>query len=100
MFEWKGIYIMDSRDLYDDRKEYSLETGCAIAAPVIEPHILNEDVIVYSGMYTTTKQEQIEKISNIYASADFAKYCSIIGKDMSGGYISISTKMVKQFGIG
>ena len=24
---------MDSRDLYDDRKEYSLETGCAIAAP-------------------------------------------------------------------
>ena len=24
---------MDSRDLYDDRKEYSLETGCAITAP-------------------------------------------------------------------
>lgn len=69
------------------------------AAPVIEPHILDEDVIVYSGMYTTTKQEQLEEISDIFASANFAKYCSIIGKDMSGGYVSISTKMVKQFGI-
>lgn len=69
-------------------------------APVIEPHILDEDVIVYSGMYTTTKQEQLEEISDIFASANFAKYCSIIGKDMSGGYVSISTKMVKQFGIG
>lgn len=70
------------------------------AAPVIEPHILDEDVIVYSGMYTTTKQEQMERVSDIFASANFAKYCSIIGKDMSGGYVSISTKMVKQFGIG
>lgn len=70
------------------------------AAPVIKPHILDEDIIVYSGMYTTTKQEQIEKVSDIFASANFARYCSIIGKDMSGGYVSISTKMVKQFGIG
>ena len=69
-------------------------------ATVIKPHILDEDVIVYSGMYTTTKQEQIEEIFDIFASADFAKYCSIIGRDMSGGYVSISTKMVKQFGIG
>lgn len=55
---------------------------------------------MYSGMYTTTKQEQMERVSDIFASANFAKYCSIIGKDMSGGYVSISTKMVKQFGIG
>lgn len=70
------------------------------AVPVIKPHILDEDVIVYSGMYTTTKQGQMEKVSDIFASANFARYCSIIGKDMSGGYVSISTKMVKQFGIG
>lgn len=93
--------------------------------PVIEPHILDEDVIVYSGMYTTIdinlvispKMKQngdkendkyvfdealyeyaLKDVYNIFASEDFARYCSMIGKDMSGKYVGISTKMVKQFG--
>lgn len=95
------------------------------AAPVIEPHILDEDVIVYSGMYTTIdinlvispkiKQNgeresdkyifdearyeyALKDVYNIFISEDFVKYCSMIGKDMAGGYVGISTKMVKQFG--
>lgn len=93
--------------------------------PVIVPYILDEDVIVYSGMYTTVDinlvispkmksngEKEIDKyifdealyeyalkdVYNIFISDDFAKYCSMIGKDMSGGYVGISTKMVKQFG--
>lgn len=94
--------------------------------PIIKPYILDEDVIVYSGMYTTidinfvispkTKSngdKEIDKyifnkalydnalknVYNIFISDDFVKYCSMIGKDKSGGYVEISTKMVKQFGI-
>ena len=93
--------------------------------PKIVPHILDEDVIVYSGMYTTididivispkTKPDgnkEVDKyifdemlyeyalkdVYKIFQSPDFAKYCSMVGKDMAGGYVGISTKMVKQFG--
>lgn len=96
------------------------------STPIIKPYILDEDVIVYSGMYTTidinfvisskTKSNGNKKIDkyifdkalydnalknvyDIFISDDFAKYCSMIGKDKSGGYVEISTKMVKQFGI-
>lgn len=95
------------------------------STPVIEPHILDEDVIVYSGMYTTvdinlvisskTKSNgdkeinkyifdkalydnALKNVYDIFISDDFAKYCSMIGKDKSGSYVEISTKMVKQFG--
>lgn len=91
----------------------------------IEPHILDEDIIVYSGMYTTIDinivispkikssgnkdtdkyifdeslyEYALKEVSNIFKSDNFSKYCSIVGKDMSGGYIGISTKMVKSFG--
>lgn len=93
--------------------------------PQIIPYILDEDVIVYSGMYTTIDINIIvhpkyksngEKESDKYifdeamydyalkdvykilSSNDFAKYCAMVGKDMSGGYVGISTKMVKLFG--
>lgn len=93
--------------------------------PKIVPHILDEDVIVYSGMYTTIDinivispktnpdgNKEVDKyifdemlyeyalkdVYNIFQSPDFAKYCSMVGKDMAGGYVGISTKMVKQFG--
>ena len=94
--------------------------------PRVEPHILDNDVIVYSGMYTTidinniksrnlktAEDEKTDKfisfdeslyeyalknVYNIYASDEFGKYCSITGKDMSGGYVKISSQMVKKFG--
>lgn len=93
--------------------------------PVIIPHILDEDVIVYSGMYTTidinicispkynkdgkaasdkycfnnaTYDCELMEIKKIFESPEFAKYCSMVGKDMQGGYVGISTKMVKAFG--
>ena len=97
------------------------------AEPVIEPHILDGDVIVYSGMYTTIDidlvispkigpdggeesgryifdkdlyERALKDVYSIFVSDDFARYCSMTGKDMSGGYVCISTKTVKQFGVG
>lgn len=93
--------------------------------PQIEPYILDEDVVVYSGMYTTidinivispkTKKDgnkepdkylfdenmyeyALKDVYNIFKSDDFAKYSAMVGKDMAGGYVGISTNMVKQFG--
>lgn len=93
--------------------------------PKIIPYILDEDVVVYSGMYTTIdvnivispkfkangeKENDkyvfddrlynyaLKDVYNIFKSDVFAKYCAMVGKDMSGGYVGISTKMVKSFG--
>lgn len=94
--------------------------------PIIKPYILDEDVVVYSGIYTTINinncitpklttydnhennkyifnnqsyEDTLKKICTIFASTKFARYCSLIGKDVAGGYVSISTKMMKEFGI-
>lgn len=82
------------------------------AADTITPYILAEDVIVYSGIFTTMKIENymvddkfddikykkdINKLCNAMSSAEFARFCRLVGKDMSGGYKDISTKMVKQW---
>lgn len=96
------------------------------ATPVIEPHVLDEDVIVYSGMYTIInprafisseprcnendtsntnifhepfREDILESLCRIFASKDFARYCVLSGKPKSGGYVEVSTKMIKQFGI-
>ena len=66
--------------------------------PKIIPYILNDDTIVYSGIYITTDND-IEEIKKIFESKDFARYCSLVGKDMNGGYVSVSSKMVKNYGI-
>lgn len=95
-------------------------------SPVIRPYILEEDVLVYSGIYTTIDtgfvispklsqngdreddryvfdaelyERALSGVCDIYASDDFIRYCVMTGKDMSGGYIGISAKNVKQFGI-
>lgn len=66
--------------------------------PQITTYLLDENTVCYSGIYTTT-DENIEELKKIYESKDFSKYCSLVGKDMNGGYISISSKMIKHFGI-
>lgn len=94
-------------------------------SPVITPHILDEDVIVYSGIYTTIDTNivtfpktgnsghketdkyifdealydfALEEVNDIYTSPEFARYCALTGKDMAGGYVGLSTKIVKNFG--
>lgn len=65
--------------------------------PQIITYLLNENTVCYSGIYTTT-DENIEELKKIFESKDFSRYCSLVGKDMNGGYISVSSKMIKDYG--
>lgn len=68
-------------------------------SPSIIPYILDEDIVVYSGIYTIPNNYSINKLIHIFQSKDFEKYVTLVGKDMSGGYITISTKNVSEYGI-
>ena len=58
------------------------------------------DTLVYSGIYVTATSEEIfAKIKSVLTSKLFCKYCKIVGKSMSGGYKSISTRDIKNFKI-
>lgn len=68
--------------------------------PKIEPFILDKDVVVYSGRYITAEtKEELQKAYNIFKSEEFARYCALVGKNKSGGYVEVSTKAVKEFGV-
>ena len=68
--------------------------------PKIEPFILDDDVVVYSGRYVTAgTEEDLQKAYNIFKSEEFARYCALVGKNKAGGYVDVSTKAVKEFGV-
>ena len=68
--------------------------------PKIEPFMLDENVVVYSGRYITAEtEEELQKAYNIFKSEEFARYCALVGKNKSGGYVEVSTKAVKEFGV-
>lgn len=83
----------------------------------IDVHVVDEDVIVYSGIYITIDtsafissngskstfndelyDKELEEVRGILASQDFHKYCVLVGKDMQGGYVSVSSVFVKNYG--
>lgn len=64
----------------------------------IEVYLLPEDEFVYSGIFITgNSHEDLLKLKKILESKNFAKYCWLSGKDMSGGYKSINTKTIKDY---
>lgn len=60
---------------------------------------LPEDVFVYSGIFITKREPDTDwsVLDKILKSEEFYKYIRLTGKDLSGGYKSISTKQIKQF---
>lgn len=86
--------------------------------PNIIPFILDEDVIVYSGVYIVCDylniiekiksgayqlndfiyDKQLNELLDIFKSNDFARYLTIVGKDMQGGYVAVSSKNIKDYG--
>lgn len=60
---------------------------------------LDEDVFVYSGLFTIKKNEDVDfnKIKSVYESNDFIKYCKIVGKPISGNFCYVSSKQIKNF---
>lgn len=60
----------------------------------------DENTLVYSGIYIILKDiVNQNKIKNILTSEEFCRYVKLMGKDMSGGYKSFNTKIIKEFGI-
>lgn len=66
----------------------------------VDVYVVDEDVAVYSGFYTTAEDDGVlEYIRASLSSPDFARYCSIAGKDMSGNYVAVSGKILKEYRI-
>lgn len=67
----------------------------------INHHRLNADIFVYSGIFITKKSKNTdwEIIESVLNSQEFYKYIRITGKDLSGGYKSISSKQLKEYSI-
>lgn len=60
---------------------------------------LPKDVLVYSGIFITKKSQDIDWgiAENTLGSDEFLHYVHLTGKDMSGGYKSLSSKQIKSF---
>lgn len=56
---------------------------------------LPADTYVYSGIFITG--DNLQEVQRAIESEDFFKYVCLTGKDMSGGYKTITTKMIKNF---
>ena len=87
------------------------------SSDTIEVHVVDDDIIIYSGIYITIDasafidtngskstfndllyDKELEEVRGILASSDFHKYCVLVGKDMQGGYVSVSSVFVKNYG--
>lgn len=57
------------------------------------------DTIVYSGLFVTIPDASNESlIKSILSSREFKRYCVLCGKDMHGGYVSINSKTILEYG--
>lgn len=67
----------------------------------IKFHKISADVMVYSGIFITRKSTDVPWaiIENLLLSKDFVKFVRLTGKDLSGGYKSVTTKQIKDFRI-
>ena len=71
----------------------SEDTSCEIQE-------LDNQALVYSGIYIVVKDEQsYDFVKEILLSEEFHKYLFLVGKNMAGGYRNVSAKFVKEFGI-
>lgn len=62
---------------------------------------LPENVLVYSGIFMTKKTPDVDWqiAEQALSSVDFFQYARLTGKDMSGGYKSLSSKAIKAFSV-
>lgn len=73
--------------------------GHVIKPPAsITTYLLPAGTIVYSGFFAVPKQEcDVEEVQKQLETADFVKYAKTVGKDMAGGFVSITAKHLKAY---
>lgn len=102
---------LESRDLEKNAKWYQFARSQSINTinkeKIVIKHIISKDEIkikyfrldaniaVYSGVYITG--DDLDKVIKIIDTKEFCEYCKNSGKDMSGGYKSISAKHIKEY---
>ena len=59
--------------------------------------IVDEGTCVYSGIYITA--QDFASVEKVIKTKQFCTFLKENGKDMSGGYKSFNTKLVKNFNI-
>ncbi len=52
---------------------------------------------VYSGLYLTGEEKELEKVPFLLKSKEFTTYISLLGKYKSGGYYTFSSKDIKAY---
>ena len=61
---------------------------------------LDEDIVVYSGLYITAADENtLKRVISIIETKEFKQYCCVVGKDMANDYVSVNGKAVQAFQI-
>ena len=65
-----------------------------------EIYTLDEDVLVFAGIFITAdNEEKLNFVERQLLSLDFAKYVTLNGNYMSGGYKQLSTEIIKKYGV-
>jgi hypothetical protein len=55
------------------------------------------NVVVYSGLFITGNENELNQIADIVSTPDFKQYCCTIGKPMANDYVSINGKNIKAY---
>ncbi|MBC9705788.1 MAG: N-6 DNA methylase [Enterococcus sp.] len=64
----------------------------------IHTHLVPAGTIVYSGFFSVPKQKcDIDLVRTHLESLDFVSYAKTVGKDMAGGFVSITAKHLKSY---
>ncbi len=66
---------------------------------IVQAFALDEDVIVYSGMYVTGNDDNLMQYKKYIETALFKEYCCFVGKCMANDYVSVNGKAVQSFQI-
>ena len=66
---------------------------------IVSAFALEQDVIVYSGMYITGTDENLKKYKQYIETELFKEYCCFVGKPMANNYIAVNGKAVQSFQI-
>jgi adenine-specific DNA-methyltransferase len=66
---------------------------------IVTAFALDEDVVVYSGMYITGTDDNLKKYKDYLETDLFKEYCCFVGKNMANDYISVNGKAVQSFQI-
>lgn len=81
-----------------DKCKLSVKTIIKIDSKIVKTYTIPDNVFVYSGIFITG--DNLELIKETIESEKFYRYAIITGKDLRGGYKTISSKIIKRFCIG